>query len=549
MELIAPLSSGILGATSGTVRIYRRATSTRATLYSDFEGADSLANTSDLSLDAYGRLEVYVNENVDVTVYSSTGTQVATFTVGSAAPAIEYQGQGFSGVDYETANTGIGSGYPTTVQAILDLWKTNSGAADWKVLYGGTATTLQSAFKLGIFFNVKDTVYGALGDGSTDDTAAIAAAIVAAEVAGGIVYLPAGTYRHTSALTLTAKVSLLGAGANATVLSIDHATANNVVISGNTSYGQRFISGIRFTALQANTGLLLSRSGIEWCHVSRCYFGGTYSNGSSLVDLAAGDVNARFAIEDCRFDVASSTGSAIICTGAAAGSSGVSISRCAFVTPATCNSTLGIVAGKGLTMDSCTFDNSAATAGTFTCFKDGAGVSTALDARITNCDFGNGGGATVTAITLGTFGATSVFFEGNNDFGTTVTAYSYVAAFASLGAQVVLKTRETRRKVYTTSVSIAIATDQYGIIRVSTDAAVTLTPTQVPEGAGGFVLCTVTGGTNRIVTFASPFLASGWLSSIHTSTPTMVDGFTTPVSYFCNGQSGQLAMSIQVGGT
>lgn len=46
-------------------------------------------------------------------------------------------------------------------------------------------------------------VFGATGDGSTDDTAAIQAAIDAADAAtGGVVYLPTGTYKITSSLII-----------------------------------------------------------------------------------------------------------------------------------------------------------------------------------------------------------------------------------------------------------------------------------------------------------------------------------------------------------
>jgi polygalacturonase len=42
------------------------------------------------------------------------------------------------------------------------------------------------------WFNVKD--YGAVGNGTTDDNVAIAAAITAASAVNGVVYFPTGTY-------------------------------------------------------------------------------------------------------------------------------------------------------------------------------------------------------------------------------------------------------------------------------------------------------------------------------------------------------------------
>lgn len=59
--------------------------------------------------------------------------------------------------------------------------------------------------------NVK--AYGAKGDGTTDDTAAIQAAIDAAELVGGTVYFPPGTYLISSALVVDASgIALRGAG-------------------------------------------------------------------------------------------------------------------------------------------------------------------------------------------------------------------------------------------------------------------------------------------------------------------------------------------------
>jgi hypothetical protein len=61
-----------------------------------------------------------------------------------------------------------------------------------------------------VVLNVK--TYGAVGNGSTDDTAAIQAAIDALPSAGGYVFVPAGTYVISSPLELGEGVGIMGAG-------------------------------------------------------------------------------------------------------------------------------------------------------------------------------------------------------------------------------------------------------------------------------------------------------------------------------------------------
>ena len=64
------------------------------------------------------------------------------------------------------------------------------------------------------FFFVR--AFGAVGDGTTDDTTALQAAIDAASAAGGgTVFLSAGFYKITTALSVTSNVSFLGAGPSA----------------------------------------------------------------------------------------------------------------------------------------------------------------------------------------------------------------------------------------------------------------------------------------------------------------------------------------------
>jgi len=88
---------------------------------------------------------------------------------------------------------------------------------------GSVARTL--AAHLGDAADVMD--YGATGNGTTDDTAAIQAAINSFASPGGRVYFPPGTYKITgSGLTLQLSTSLIGAGAG------DTSTATPTIIDG-----------------------------------------------------------------------------------------------------------------------------------------------------------------------------------------------------------------------------------------------------------------------------------------------------------------------------
>lgn len=69
--------------------------------------------------------------------------------------------------------------------------------------------------------NVKD--YGAIGNGTADDTAAIAAAISALP-SGGDVFFPVGTYQVSSAIIMPSNIRLIGTGKNSSIIR----KANNI---------------------------------------------------------------------------------------------------------------------------------------------------------------------------------------------------------------------------------------------------------------------------------------------------------------------------------
>jgi len=74
--------------------------------------------------------------------------------------------------------------------------------------------------------------FGATGNGTTDDTAAIQAAINYAQAGVNTVYFPAGTYKTSSSLTVTRSVSLIGAGAPCTTIRPTSALTGPCVIYG-----------------------------------------------------------------------------------------------------------------------------------------------------------------------------------------------------------------------------------------------------------------------------------------------------------------------------
>ena len=105
--------------------------------------------------------------------------------------------------------------------------------------------------------------YGATGNGTTDDTAAVQAALTAVGAAGGgTLYVPPGTYLLSSALSAGAGVSLLGAGPGVSVLSQSSTGANGI------TYNPTALSGISVSGLSivgpgsgSGVGLLIEANG------------------------------------------------------------------------------------------------------------------------------------------------------------------------------------------------------------------------------------------------------------------------------------------------
>jgi len=186
----------------------------------------------------------------------------------------------------------------------------------WKLMPYGTASGT------GDFFNVKS--FGATGDGTTDDSAAISAAIDAANgVGGGTVYFPYGTYRLLSTITSLNDrgVRLLGVygdglmstGVGAVLVNDTGGSAlnvNNAVVRGQSTVIERLAivdgstGGTYSIQLTGTYQVLVTNCAFETpllltstrdTTIDRCYFTGTAGGyvqfSSAVIDTTIGDCN------------------------------------------------------------------------------------------------------------------------------------------------------------------------------------------------------------------------------------------------------------------
>ena len=135
-------------------------------------------------------------------------------------------------------------------------------------------------------FNVRD--FGAVGDGATDDTSAIQAALTAAHAIGGAgVAVPYGSYKVTGTLTVYGNTILSGDGWSSSLVFSGLSGANAVIFGGDDAA----VEDLKITGtLSIGVFIGHSRNAVRRCNISGCTVPGPTGNIAGVHASTADDL-------------------------------------------------------------------------------------------------------------------------------------------------------------------------------------------------------------------------------------------------------------------
>jgi hypothetical protein len=229
-----PLSGGLLYT-------YAAGTTTPAATYTSSTGAT--ANSNPIVLDSAGR--------PPSSIWLTTGSSYKFVLQTSLAVQIGSWDNIPGANDFTVLTTRLANQSDATLgDALIGFKQADTNG----LISGAVGRTVHQ--KLQDLVSVRD--FGATGDGTTDDTTAIQAAIYYAQTNGGCVYLPAGIYVISSSLNVQInsgglpllRPSIRGDGAGATTI-LQTANASGIVVTGYVSNPADYMDLEDFT-LQSN---------------------------------------------------------------------------------------------------------------------------------------------------------------------------------------------------------------------------------------------------------------------------------------------------------
>jgi hypothetical protein len=163
-----------------------------------------------------------------VTAQNGSPTAFVTLTAYTAGLGTASANAAAAVTAANTANTNASTAL-TTANAASSTASTALSTAN-SVSANATAALTSATIARAGLFNV--TAYGAVGDGSTNNDVAIAAALAAIPAQGGVLYFPRGTYNITAAIAAKSNLVIRGEGRSAT--RIMQQNVNNDGISNTT---------------------------------------------------------------------------------------------------------------------------------------------------------------------------------------------------------------------------------------------------------------------------------------------------------------------------
>ncbi len=243
IELLAVGVRDTAGAVvaSGKARFYQPGTTTEQTVYQD--SAAATPHTQPITLNAGGQAVVYMLEPVRMVVKDTTET-----TTYFDAPLVVRHD------DVYITSPSINGGAETTLEAVLGTASTSFGSG-FQYQESAGATARDYVDVIGERYVSLDD-FNAVGDGATDNTTRIQAAInrMAAR-GGGFVLVPVGTYLISSALLIdTPGVCLVGRG-RLSVIEQSSSSAHAINVNlGSAIDSKLVIKDLAITASTTSSG-------------------------------------------------------------------------------------------------------------------------------------------------------------------------------------------------------------------------------------------------------------------------------------------------------
>jgi len=181
--------------------------------------------------------------SVGTTVTVAAGDLLVNLGADTGASLPNYDGSGaviYTDMDY--SNVATNSTVQTDANGKYRYY--HKGIARWELirssLTGPIALYTDTDAAAAALLNVKD--FGAMGDGVTDDTVAIQAALTAVPSTGGKVYVPAGVYIVSAACWIKSNTHVYGDGIDVTIIK-RKANSLSATVNPNYDYNKILTTG------------------------------------------------------------------------------------------------------------------------------------------------------------------------------------------------------------------------------------------------------------------------------------------------------------------